>query len=86
MNILIADKLASTTVEALEKLGGKVTVNADLTADDLPAAIGESEVLVVRSTKVSADTINSGANLSLIIRAGAGVNTIDLSMASERGV
>ena len=86
MNILIADKLASSTVEALEKMGGQITVNPDLSADDLPTAIGNSEILIVRSTKVTADTINKGQNLSLIIRAGAGVNTIDLNTASERGV
>jgi D-3-phosphoglycerate dehydrogenase len=44
------------------------------------------EILIVRSTKVSAEAIESGASLALIIRAGAGVNTIDLKKASEKGV
>lgn len=86
MNVLIADKLSDKTRDDLEKLGATVTVNPDLTADDLPKAIGDNEVLIVRSTKVRAETIESAPSLSLIIRAGAGVNTIDLEKASSRGI
>jgi D-3-phosphoglycerate dehydrogenase / 2-oxoglutarate reductase len=86
MKVLIADKLSKTTVTALEKLGLEVSVQPDLTADKLPEAIGEANILVVRSTKVTAKTITAGKKLSLIIRAGAGVNTIDLATASARGV
>jgi len=86
MKVLIADKLSAVAVSELESLGCEVTINADLSADSLPEAIGDAEVLVVRSTKVTADTINAATNLSLIIRAGAGVNTIDLATASSQGV
>lgn len=85
MKVLIADKLSDKTVSALRKLGMEVNVNAELTADDLPQAIGDSDILVVRSTKVTKKTIESANNLSLIIRAGAGVNTIDLAAANARG-
>ena len=43
-------------------------------------------VLVVRSTKVTAKTIDAAPQLALIIRAGAGVDTIDLAAASAKGV
>lgn len=86
MKILIADKMSKTALSALEKLGHTVVSNPDLKAEDLPAAIGDAEVLIVRSTKVIAATIEAGKSLSLIIRAGAGVNTIDLAKASEVGV
>lgn len=86
MNILIADKMSSSAITALENLGHTVTSNPNLKAEDLPGAIGDAEVLIVRSTKVIADTITAGKNLALIIRAGAGVNTIDLAKASEVGV
>ena len=62
-----------------------MTVEADMKAEGLPAAIGDPEALVVRSTKVSAATIDAGTALALIIRAGAGVNTIDLTAANGRG-
>lgn len=85
MKILIADKVEAELIEKLEKMGAEVVFNPDLKAEDLPEAIGESVILVVRSTKVTADTINNATHLGLIIRAGAGVNTIDLSAASKRG-
>jgi D-3-phosphoglycerate dehydrogenase len=86
MKVLIADKLSDKTVSVLKKLGMEVSVNAELTADDLPQAIGDSDILIVRSTKVTSKTIESAPNLSLIIRAGAGVNTIDLAAANMRGI
>jgi D-3-phosphoglycerate dehydrogenase len=86
MKILIADKLADEAVSQLEELGAHVTVDADLNPDTLPASIQDNEVLIVRSTKVKADTIGNATNLSLIIRAGAGVNTIDLKAANEKGI
>lgn len=86
MKILIADKLSDKTAPALKKLGMEVSVNAELTANDLPQAIGNSDILIVRSTKVISRTIESAPNLSLIIRAGAGVNTIDLAAANMRGI
>ncbi len=86
MNILIADKLSASAVEELEGMGAVVTFKPDLKADDLPTAVGDTEVLVVRSTRVTRDTIEAADALSLIIRAGAGVNTIDLEAASERGI
>ncbi len=86
IKILIADKLSPLAVDKLKKLGAEIEVNPDLKADDLPNAIGEAEVLVVRSTKVTSQTIDAAHNLSLIIRAGAGVNTIDLKAASTHGI
>ncbi len=86
MKILIADKLSEQAVSDLKALGADVTMSPDLSADDLPAAIGDAAVLVVRSTKVTAATIDAATHLSLIIRAGAGVNTIDVAHASSHGL
>ncbi len=86
MKVLIADKLSDRAVADLKSLGAEVVFEPGLTAEKLPEAIGDGEVLIVRSTKVTAQTISRGTNLSLIIRAGAGVNTIDLLEASLRGI
>jgi len=86
MKVLIADKLSDKTVSSLKELGMEVSVNAELSAENLPQAIGDSDILIVRSTKVTSKTIESAPNLSLIIRAGAGVNTIDLAAANARGI
>ena len=86
MKILIADKLSPKAIAALEKIGADITSNPELKAEDLGGAIGNANVLIVRSTKVYAETIEAGKSLELIIRAGAGVNNIDLEKASSSGV
>ena len=86
MKILIADKLSPKAISALEKIGANITSNPDLKAEELSESIGNANVLIVRSTKVYAETIEAGKSLELIIRAGAGVNNIDLEKASSNGV
>ncbi len=86
MKVLIADKLSDQTRKALTGSGLEVEFAPDLTADQLPAQIAGTNVLVVRSTKVTAATIDAADELSLIVRAGAGVNTIDVAAASARGI
>ena len=44
MKVLIADKLSKSTEEALKELGATIDVQPDLTADTLPAAIGDAHV------------------------------------------
>ena len=86
MRILIADELEPAAVEAMSNRGHRIDVNAGLSQDALPGAIPGYEVLVVRSTRVTADTIRAGEDLSLVIRAGAGVNTVDVAAAANAGV
>ena len=86
MRILIADKVSANMVAELKGLGAEVTLEPDLSAETLPAALAGIEILIVRSTKVTAAAIEAGNALSLIIRAGAGVNTIDIQKASEKGI
>ena len=86
INILIADKLSPLAISELEKLGANITNEPTLAAEELPSRISGFEVLVVRSTKVTSATIAAGKDLSLIVRAGAGVNTIDISAASAKGI
>lgn len=86
--VLVADKFEKVGVDGLAELGCRVVLRPELTTADLPAAIRESDakILVVRSTKVDAAALASGASLSLVIRAGAGIDTIDVPTASKLGV
>jgi D-3-phosphoglycerate dehydrogenase len=84
--ILIADRLDESVVGELKRLGATVHVNAELQAEDLAGALDDVNILVVRSTRVTADAIDHASSLSLIVRAGAGVNTIDVASASQRGI
>ena len=86
MKILIADKVSAKMVADLQSLGCEVALEPDLSAEALPAALAGMEILIVRSKQVTAAAIEAGSSLSLIIRAGAGVNTIDIKKASEKGI
>lgn len=86
MKALVADAFPDKYLKAIAALGVEVEYKPKLKAEELAANIGEAAILVVRSTEVRADCISSARNLSLIIRAGAGVNTIDLKSANERGI
>ncbi|MEZ5165774.1 MAG: NAD(P)-dependent oxidoreductase, partial [Acidimicrobiales bacterium] len=86
MRILLADSLPDLAVDRLRSAGDEVVVDGSLTADDLPGAIAGHEVLVVRSTRVTAETLAAADRLGLIVRAGAGTNTIDCEAAAARGV
>ena len=86
MNILIADKFPSRWAEELAKQGHKITSDPSLDENSLVGAIADEDILIVRSTKVPAAVIDAGKKLKLIIRAGAGTNTIDVKHAAEKGV
>ncbi len=88
MRVLIADKFSSRGRQTLDVLAREVVYKPELTADDLPAAVAElnADILVVRSTKVTSDCLGASECLALVIRAGAGFNTIDLATASRRGI
>lgn len=84
--ILLADKLVDAVAQSLTAAGGKVHNNPKLTSDDLPDALKGIHILVVRSTRVTAEALESADDLSLVIRAGAGFNTIDVETASALGI
>lgn len=86
MNILFADKFPEARHQTVTDKGHSFTYKPDLTAESLPGEIGDHDVLVVRSTKVTPDTIGAAKNLKLIIRAGAGTNTIDKAAANQAGI
>jgi D-3-phosphoglycerate dehydrogenase len=86
MKVLIADKLETFALEGLRRLGADVVVRPGLTGDALAEAAADADILIVRSTKVPAAVFSRARRLSLVIRAGAGVNTIDVPAAAARGV
>jgi D-3-phosphoglycerate dehydrogenase len=88
MKVLIADKFEKVGIDGLKELGCTVVSQPDVTAATLPAALKQHDpmVLIVRSTKVTAEALRSGPSLGLVIRAGAGIDTIDVLAASDRGV
>ena len=86
MKILIADKFSEAHIERLKALGCEVTYKPGIKAEELPAIIAPYKVLVVRSKQVTAETLKASDELTVVLRAGAGVNTIDVKTASARGI
>src|SRR5215212_9393193 len=87
MKVLIADKFEQSGRDGLAAIGCEVSFQPDLKDGALVEAIQtlNPDVLVVRSTKVTEAMLEAGA-LKLVVRAGAGYNTIDVAAASRRGV
>ena len=88
MKVLLADKLSPRALAALGEAGHVVVNEPSLKGEALVEALRAEtpEVLVVRSTKVPAEAMDADPKLELIVRAGAGYDTIDIRGASERGI
>ncbi len=85
--VLVAEEVAREAIEALEGRGYEVDVKPDLAPDDLKAAIGPYDALIVRSaTRVTSDLLDAAENLKIIGRAGVTVDNIDLEAAAEHDV
>jgi D-3-phosphoglycerate dehydrogenase / 2-oxoglutarate reductase len=87
MKVLVADSFEKSGLDGLRAAGCDVVYEPDVKDEALIEAVRSSgaDVLVVRSTKVTAAMLDAG-RLSLIVRAGAGYNTIDVAAASNRGI
>jgi D-3-phosphoglycerate dehydrogenase len=88
MKVLVADQFSEEGIKELEKSGIEVRYDAGLSGDTLTKALGEIQpnVLVVRSTKVTAADVNANPKLQLVVRAGAGYDTIDVAHCAKQGV
>jgi D-3-phosphoglycerate dehydrogenase len=88
MKVLVADKFETVGVDGLKDLGCEVVLRPDVKAEELAATIREVDpkVLVVRSKKVIEAALAAGPSLSLVIRAGAGIDNIDVAAASRLGI
>ena len=87
MLVLIADKFEQSGRDALSALGCRISYGPDLKDDALAAAINREspDILVVRGTKVTEQMLKAGP-VKLVVRAGAGYNTIEVAAASKRGI
>ena len=87
MRVLIADKFEQSGRDGLQALGCEISYEPDAKDDALIEAIKREapDVLVVRGTKVTEPMLDAGP-VKLVVRAGAGYNTIDVAAASKRGI
>ena len=86
MKVLVAEKFPEVYIQRLKDADVEVIYQPKLGENDLPEAAKNVDCLIVRSTIVNAKTIEDSSQLNLIVRAGAGVNNIDIAAANKKGV
>jgi D-3-phosphoglycerate dehydrogenase / 2-oxoglutarate reductase len=86
MRVLVADPFPDAALGDLRALGLEVDYRPTIGETGLLQVVADAGILVVRSTKVNRDVIEAARCLDLIVRAGAGVNTIDVGAASRRAI
>ena len=85
--VLISDRMSPRAAEIFRQRGVEVDVKTGMTPEELIACIGGYDGLAIRSaTKVTADVLASANGLKVIGRAGIGVDNVDISAATSRGV
>jgi D-3-phosphoglycerate dehydrogenase len=87
VRVLVADKFEQSGLDGLAALGCEVFSEPGLKDQALAERVADlkPDVLIVRSTKVGEPVLAAGP-LKLVVRAGAGYNTIDVAAASRRGI
>jgi D-3-phosphoglycerate dehydrogenase len=87
MRLLVCDPVDPEAVAAMREGGVDVDVNDDVTPEELEEIIPEYEAMVIRSrTKVRKPVIDKATNLKAIIRAGVGLDNIDVDHAESKGI
>lgn len=85
--VLVADKLEDEGIQKLRDAGLDVVVRPGLKGDDLAAALRSADGVIVRSgTRITADVLTEPGRLKAIVRAGVGVDTIDVPAATRKGI
>jgi len=85
--VLVSDPLAQDAVDEMKESGLSVDIKTDMSPDELVARIPNYEAIVVRSaTKVRKEAIDAATNLKLIVRAGVGLDNIDVDYARSKGI
>ncbi|MGQ0849729.1 MAG: NAD(P)-dependent oxidoreductase [Actinomycetota bacterium] len=86
MRVLFADTFEQSGLDALSSPAFELDYRPQLQAAELAGELHGADILVVRSTRVEAKVFEAGGPLGLVVRAGAGTNTIDVKAAARRGV
>jgi D-3-phosphoglycerate dehydrogenase len=86
MRTLVADTFPESHLHRLKQLGCEVDYLPSAKAEELPSLAPGCKILVVRGKQVTGAALQASPHLALVLRAGAGVNTIDVKAASSLGI
>jgi D-3-phosphoglycerate dehydrogenase len=85
--IVVAEEMSPAGLDVLRKAGHEIVELAGAKREQLLAELGDADALLVRSrTKVDAALLSAAPRLSVVGRAGVGVDNVDVAAASARGV
>src|SRR5438132_7390901 len=85
--VFISDKLEAGGLELLKQAGLELDSRSGLTGAALAEAIQSADGVIVRSgTRITADLLEDPGKLRAIVRAGVGVDNIDVAAATRRGI
>ena len=85
--VLVTEKIAQSGLDLLSRAGHEVDVQEGLSPEQLLGAVAGAEALIIRSaTQVTADVLAAGTSLQVVGRAGVGLDNVDVTAATERGV
>lgn len=87
MKVLISDNISPKCIDILKKSGLEVDVKTGMKPEELKARIGDYHGLIIRSaTKVTSEVIDAATNLKVIGRAGSGLDNVDRTAATKKGI
>jgi D-3-phosphoglycerate dehydrogenase len=87
MKVLVCDPVSESAVKKMQEAGHEVTVQSDITPEELEKVIGDYEAVIVRSrTKIRKPLLEKAKNLKLIVRGGVGIDNIDHEDAKKMGI
>ncbi|MEW6676144.1 MAG: phosphoglycerate dehydrogenase [Nitrospirota bacterium] len=87
MKVLISDNISPRGIEILKNAGLEVDVKIGMRSEELKACIGDYNGLIIRSaTKVTSEIIDAATNLKVIGRAGSGLDNVDMTSATKKGI
>ena len=87
MRVLVSDNLSPNGIEILKNAGLAVDVKTGMKPEELKACIGDYQGLIIRSaTKVTSEIIEAAKNLKVIGRAGSGLDNVDKTAATKKGI
>ncbi|MCK4682682.1 3-phosphoglycerate dehydrogenase, partial [Candidatus Bipolaricaulota bacterium] len=85
--VLVSDPLAQSAVAAMREAGLALDEKTDLSVEQLKSEIANYDAIVIRSaTKLRAEILDCATDLKLIVRAGVGLDNVDIPYAKEKGI
>jgi D-3-phosphoglycerate dehydrogenase / 2-oxoglutarate reductase len=87
MKVLVSDNLSPKGIEILKNAGLEVDLKPGMKPEELKSCIGDYQGLIIRSaTKVTAEIVDAAKKLMVIGRAGSGLDNVDRTAATKKGV